>query len=73
MLTESQDTLDKHEAAGTTDSKEYQGAVMIFYSRHLCRLDPMPQDVQDVFQLLDEDGTVYKTMYAAHPLLHIVC
>ncbi|KAL1949577.1 hypothetical protein VTO73DRAFT_8458 [Trametes versicolor] len=57
-----QDTLDKHETDGTTDSEEYQGAVMFFYSRHLCRLNPMPQDVQDVFQWLEKDPTVYLTM-----------
>lgn len=37
---------------------------MFFYSRHLCRLNPMPQDVQDVFQWLEKDPTVYLTMYA---------
>jgi pimeloyl-ACP methyl ester carboxylesterase len=31
-----QKMLDEHEAAGTTDSQEYQDAVMVFYRRHLC-------------------------------------
>lgn len=34
--------LDSHEAAGTTDSPEYEAATMEFYGRHICRLDPWP-------------------------------
>jgi proline-specific peptidase len=30
-----QKVLDEHEVAGTTDKKEYQDAVMVFYRRHL--------------------------------------
>ena len=36
-------TLDRHEAAETTDSAEYEAAVMEFNRRHLCRLDPWPE------------------------------
>jgi proline iminopeptidase len=36
-------TLDQHEAAGTTDSVEYQAATMVYYQRHVCRLDPWPE------------------------------
>ncbi|HEU5422872.1 MAG TPA: proline iminopeptidase-family hydrolase, partial [Nitrolancea sp.] len=39
---ETQATLLRHEAAGTTDSPEYQQAMAVFYGRHVCRLDPMP-------------------------------
>src|SRR2546425_6566668 len=35
-----QDTIARHEAAGTTDSPEYQQATQVFYKRHLSRLDP---------------------------------
>ncbi len=38
-----QDTLDRHEAEGTTDSEEYEKATLAFYRRHLCRLDPWPE------------------------------
>jgi proline iminopeptidase len=38
-----QEILDRHEAAGTTDSEEYAEGVMAFYRRHLCRLDPWPE------------------------------
>jgi proline-specific peptidase len=34
---EVQDTLDHHEAAGTTDSEEYQAAFMAYATRHLVR------------------------------------
>jgi L-proline amide hydrolase len=35
---------------------------MVFYKRHLCRLDPWPEEVARAFQLLEEDPTVYHTM-----------
>ncbi|KAL7279767.1 hypothetical protein ACG7TL_006174 [Trametes sanguinea] len=57
-----QDTLNKHEAAGTTDSKEYHDAVNVFYSRHVCRLDPMPKDLVETFATIEQDPTVYMTM-----------
>ena len=33
-----QETLTRHEAAGTTDDPEYEAAVRVFYDRHLCRV-----------------------------------
>jgi proline iminopeptidase len=38
-----QATLGRHEAAGTTEACEYQEAMMVFYRRHVCRLDPWPE------------------------------
>ncbi len=58
---ETQDILDKHEEAGTTDSEEYMGATMEFYSRHLCRLDPWPPDLEKAFAELNVE--VYGTMW----------
>jgi L-proline amide hydrolase len=40
------ETLLRHEQAGTTDSPEYQAAVEVFYSRHLCRISPKPEFVE---------------------------
>lgn len=57
-----QATLKKHEDAGTTDSKEYEDAVGVFYERHLCRVKPMPDDVVKSFGCMAEDPTVYHTM-----------
>lgn len=58
---EVQETLTRHEAAGTTDSAEYEQAVMRFYERHLCRI-PFPDCLQRTFAQLVEDPTVYHTM-----------
>lgn len=54
--------LRKHEAAGTTASPEYEEAVMVFYRRHLCRVDPMPECVQRTFAQLEANPEVYHTM-----------
>jgi L-proline amide hydrolase len=57
-----QDALTRHEAAGTTDDPAYQEAMQVFYRRHVCRLDPWPDDVVRSFALMEEDPTVYGTM-----------
>jgi L-proline amide hydrolase len=56
-----QETLTRNEAAGTTDSQDYEQAVMVFYERHLCRV-PFPDGLQRSFAQLGEDPTVYHTM-----------
>ena len=38
-----QDTLLQHEQDGTTDSSEYEEASMVFYKRHLCRMENWPE------------------------------
>jgi len=38
-------TLDRCERDGTTDRPEYLAAAGVFYRRHLCRLDPWPDEV----------------------------
>jgi L-proline amide hydrolase len=55
-------TLKRHEDAGTTDDPEYEEACMVFYARHVCRLDPWPQELVDAFGWIDRDPTVYHTM-----------
>jgi L-proline amide hydrolase len=57
-----QQTLLAHEAAGTTDSPEYETAMMEFYRRHVCRLDPMPDYVQRTFASIAKNPEVYHTM-----------
>jgi L-proline amide hydrolase len=57
-----QEALNRHEADGTTDAPEYQQAITVFYRRHVCRLDPWPDDVQRSFAAIEEDPTVYGTM-----------
>ena len=58
---ETQKILDAHEAAGTTDSAEYQEAVMAFYTRHLNRMDPWPEELNRAFELANFD--LYVTMW----------
>jgi proline-specific peptidase len=57
-----QETLKKHEDAGTTDDPEYEEAAMVFYKRHVCRLDEWPDYVVRSFQFLEEQGEVYRYM-----------
>src|SRR3954470_17996785 len=38
-------TLRRHEADGTTDDPAYAEACQVFYARHVCRLDPWPEEV----------------------------
>ena len=55
-------TLRRHENAGTTDDPEYAEACQVFYRRHVCRLDPWPDEVVEAFAWIDRDPTVYHTM-----------
>jgi len=55
-----QATLLRHEQAGTTDSEEYQTAMLVFYARHVCRLQPMPDYVRRAFDNIGQE--VYNTM-----------
>ncbi|MET0695649.1 MAG: proline iminopeptidase-family hydrolase [Propionibacteriaceae bacterium] len=57
-----QETLTRHEEAETTDSAEYKAAEDVFYARHVCRVQPLPQDVADSFDQIDAEPTVYHTM-----------
>jgi L-proline amide hydrolase len=59
---EVEETLRRHEEAQTTDHPEYQEACLVFYSRHVCRLDPWPEEVIRSFTLLEEEPTVYHVM-----------
>lgn len=59
---EVQETLLAHEAAGTLNSAEYKAASQVFYARHVCRLDPWPEEVKRTFAAMDEDPTVYLAM-----------
>lgn len=57
---EIQNTLLRHEAAGTTDDPEYQKAMMAFYERHVIRIVPMPPQVARAFDNMGQQ--VYFTM-----------
>jgi L-proline amide hydrolase len=57
-----QETLTRHEQEGTTDTTEYEQAVMVFYERHLCRVVPFPDGLQRSFAQMNAEPTVYHTM-----------
>jgi L-proline amide hydrolase len=57
-----QDTLTRNEEAGTILSPEYLQASAAFYARHVCRVQPMPPEVQRTFDAIAKDPTVYHTM-----------
>jgi L-proline amide hydrolase len=59
---EVQETLTRHEEAGTTDSPEYEEACLVYYKRHVCRLDDWPDCVNRSFRFIEEHGVVYRTM-----------
>src|SRR5919201_1154631 len=59
---EVQETLTRHEDAGTTDDPEYEAAVAIFYERHVCRVVPMPDCVVRTFAQIAANPTVYHAM-----------
>lgn len=47
---ETQQTITSHEAGGTTDSPEYQEAVMEYYKLYLSRSDPWSPDLMAAFE-----------------------
>lgn len=47
---ELQTVIEEHEAAGTTDSPEYQEAVLAFYQRFLLRQDPWPAEMVETME-----------------------
>ncbi|UED87861.1 proline iminopeptidase-family hydrolase [Streptomyces profundus] len=55
-------TLRRHEAAGTFDSEEYLEAMLVFYARHVCRVDPWPGELMASYIEAYNDPTVYRTM-----------
>jgi proline-specific peptidase len=57
---EERQILDRHEASGFTACPEYQGALVTFYRRHVCRMDPWPEGLERSFAEVGSD--VYTTM-----------
>ncbi len=59
---ETQDALTRHEEADTVTDPEYLEATNEFYRRHLCRVEPTPQDLIDTMTQMEAEPTVYYTM-----------
>jgi L-proline amide hydrolase len=55
-------TIREGERTGETSTPEFQAAVMEFYKRHVCRLDPWPDELVRAFEAIESDPTVYATM-----------
>ena len=58
-----QETLLRHERDGTTDNPAYEEAMLVFYRRHVCRLDPWPDCVNRTFVKAAENPEVYRVMF----------
>jgi L-proline amide hydrolase len=56
------ETIRAGERTGETSTPEFQAAVMEFYKRHVCRLEPWPDEVVRSFDAMESDPTVYGTM-----------
>lgn len=56
------ETLLRLEAAGATSTEEYYEAMLPFYRKHVCRLDPWPREYLASFYEIVNDPTVYSTM-----------
>ncbi|KAJ7769803.1 proline-specific peptidase, partial [Mycena metata] len=57
-----QATLKKQEEAGTTKTAEYKAAMMVFWAKHGCRVQPFPPEFLHSISLPDEDSTVLDAM-----------
>lgn len=54
--------IERHEAAGTTESAEYQEAMRFFFGRHVCRCRPVPNELMRTLEELATNATVYHAM-----------
>jgi proline iminopeptidase len=60
LPTSVQETLAKYESSGEYEHPDYKEAVMVFYRKHLCRLDEWPADL--TYSLDHISKPVYGTM-----------
>jgi proline iminopeptidase len=64
-----QSAIDRHEAAGTTYSAEYQAAVRTWNETYLCRVRPWPGELEDAFRRMGAE--IFETMFGPSDF-HIV-
>ena len=55
-----QATMAKYESLGEYENPEYADAVMVYYKKHLCRLDPWPDELS--YSMKHVSKPVYGTM-----------
>ncbi len=58
-----QAAIDRHEAASTTSSPEYQAAIRTWNETYLCRVRPWPRELEDAFRNMGAE--VFETMFGA--------
>ncbi|WP_374024376.1 proline iminopeptidase-family hydrolase [Mycobacterium sp. HNNTM2301] len=64
-----QSAIDRHEAAGTTHTAEYQDAIRTWNETYLCRVRPWPPELLDAFANMGTD--IFETMFGPSDF-HIV-
>ncbi|KAI9711181.1 MAG: hypothetical protein M1820_002168 [Bogoriella megaspora] len=62
------ETLEKCEREGRTDSEEYESALQVYRKRHICRIEPFPEELRIAARHMKEDPTVSKTMWGGDKL-----
>jgi proline-specific peptidase len=58
-----QSAIDRHEAAGTTHSPDYQAAIRTWNETYLCRVRPWPAELEDAFRRMGTE--IFETMFGA--------
>lgn len=61
-----QETLQHHEAAGTTNTLRYRAATIEYYRLYLCRMDPWPEPMNRSHEA--SSGAVYREMWGPSEL-----
>jgi proline iminopeptidase len=56
-----QAAVDRHEAAETTNSAEYQAAIRTWNETYLCRIRPWPKELEDAFRNMGAE--IFETMF----------
>jgi proline iminopeptidase len=64
-----QSAIDRHEAAGTTHSAEYQTAIRTWNETYLCRVRPWPAELEEAFRRMGTE--IFETMFGPSDF-HIV-
>lgn len=64
-----QSAIERHEAAGTTSSAEYQAAIRTWNETYLCRVRPWPAELVEAFGAMGSE--VFETMFGSSDF-HIV-
>jgi proline iminopeptidase len=58
---EVQRTIDEHERIGSTACLEYAAATLVYYRRHVCRMNPWPLELEKAYAGVGNE--VYETMW----------